>query len=187
MLINPIVDLFAYSLAEGLGDSEKRRAYRREVFASNFPPPLQGLLQTAFANAPSARNPKYTLLLKELAQQTENHYPLNNPTIVAEQPLDGYYYPVLLGDSYGLLFECWLDSQGTDKSFPVSILPELKKQVIKPLQSPDSQGEPMAGDLGKTWTISGWKDPNVGETAAEIAEKVYKAFMSWGKGRPTCG
>lgn len=178
MIINPIVDLFAYSLAEGLGDSPQRRADRRDVFASNFPPQLQGLLQKAFDNEAAVRNPKYTLLLKELAAQAENHYPLHNPIIIAEQPLEGYYYPVLLADSYGLLFECWLDSQGTDKSLPVSILPELKKQVIKPLQSPDSRREPLAGDLGKTWTISAWKDPDVGGTAAEIAEGVYQAFMS---------
>jgi hypothetical protein len=160
-LIYPTLDLFVYNLREGLGDNQHELKKRRDNFLATLPQNIQGLLITAFEKELGGENTEYIELLEivdKKAAISEFDTSLNNYF------LKGYYYPVCLSDTYGLLFDCSVDEKDIPQN--LSCLRYLKQQA-KIIQN----------DLGKTWLISGIL-PNPNVDSENLAKNIYKTLMA---------
>ena len=138
-LIYPTLDVFIYNLGEGLGDNQDDIATRREIFLETLPPDLQNQLTQAFDRLSTTPNADYVKLLNLSGKSADFH---RVETSVNNYNIKGYYYPVFLNETYGLLLGCSVD----EKELPqrLSCYRYLERQV-----------DIIPGNLGKTWTISG--------------------------------
>ncbi|NEP82841.1 MAG: hypothetical protein F6K17_05100 [Okeania sp. SIO3C4] len=161
-IINPTIDLFLYDLRNSLGDNEKDIEEKRQYFYQKFHPTVQEKLKQDGQDNNQDIEVEYVPLLKSI------YTPLY-PNSSGE---DGYYYPVRLGDSYGLLLEVAAPEKKTPEHFG-----ELRTKVEQKL------GENTA-TLGQTWMLSTYL-PNSSETTPEeieeIAKKCYKAIFPNGQ------
>jgi hypothetical protein len=85
-LIYPTINLFQYNLREGLGNDESNMLARSQSFYQKFLPDLKDL-ETYRQREQGDR---------ELTELLSSRYQL------LSKPLDGFYYPVQLGDTYAL-------------------------------------------------------------------------------------
>ena len=160
-IINPTIDLFLYDLRNGFGDDKKDIEQRRQYFYQKLHENVQEKLKQDGKDNHQNHNleVEYIDLLKEETASLEPN---------TSQEENGYYYPVRLGDSYGLLLEVAASEEKTPEYFS-----ELKQKIEQKL------GENKA-TLGKTWMLSTYL-PNFSETTPEkikeIAEECYKAIF----------
>lgn len=160
-LIYPTLDLFAYNLAEGLGDNPEDIKKRRDSLLANLPKTLQDELNPALDKESTAGNPGYIELLKLAGAKTpfqEFNTNLNN------YALKGYYYPVRLSDTYGLLFDCSVDEK-------------IQPQDVSCLRYLKQQADSIPSDLGKTWILSG-SLPTPTTDPELIAKNIYKNLLA---------
>lgn len=159
-IMNPTIDLFSYDLRNSLGDDEKDIDQKRQYFYQKFHETVQEKLKQDGQDNDQNQNleVEYIHLLKS------NYAPLEPNTSLE----NGYYYPVRLGDSYGLLLEVATPDKTTPEYFA-----ELKAKTQQKL------GENTA-TLGQTWMLSTYL-PNSSETTPEeiekIAQECYKAIF----------
>jgi hypothetical protein len=138
-LIYPTVDLFVYDLADGIGQNEDKISQNRELF-----------LQKIYGDNISALQREQ---LKQAETETSDYIELlKNPnTAKFEPPLDGYAYPIKLGDTYVAQFDLSgkieSDKENTFKLKEIDCLEWLKQQVISRVNSPAT--------IGQSWFISG--------------------------------
>lgn len=151
----PSLDLFLYHLRNPLGEGEEKVKSNYDIFRANLPADIQPALE----NEPAPENPDYAKLL-ELATGKKTH-PIK--TEVSGYPVGGYYYPVRLGDVYGLLVDCYVNDKITPQT--VNWFAQLKKQAAG-----------TTGDLGKTWMISGWVPKDSEAEPTTIASEAYQAL-----------
>jgi hypothetical protein len=138
-LIYPTVDLFIYDLADGIGQNEDKISQNRELF-----------LQKIYGDNISAVQREQ---LKQAETEISDYIELlNDPNIAEfEPPLDGYAYPIKLGDTYAVQFdfsgnrELEEDKQLAPKE--IDCLESLKQEVISRINSPAT--------IGQSWFISG--------------------------------
>jgi len=142
-LVFPTLDLFVYQLRNGWADSDDQLTKNHENFWKNLPDEVK----VDWGKEAKAENTEYIKLLELLESDvkkkfeiTENHFGFQN---LDEYKLEGYYYPVRIGDTYGLLFDCSVDFS-YQSQVPVTCFKTLKKQA-----------EGKNGSIGKTWIISG--------------------------------
>jgi hypothetical protein len=160
-LIYPTLELFVYNLGEGLGDNQEDIKQRRDGFLANLPQTIQDVLNPAFDKESTAGNPDYIELLKLAGANAafqEFDTSLNN------YALKGYYYPVRLKDTYGLVLDCSID----EKDIP---------QKLNCLRYLKQQADSIQGDLGKTWIISG-SLPTPNTDNETLAKNIYKALLA---------
>ena len=152
-IINPTIDLFLYDLRNGFGDDKKDIEQRRQYFYQKLHENVQEKLKQDGKDNHQNHNleVEYIPLLKEKIAYLEPNNPQEN----------GYYYPVRLGDSYGLLLEVAASEEKTPEYFS-----ELKQKIEQKL------GKNTA-ILGKTWMLSTYL-PNFSETTPEEIEKIAK-------------
>lgn len=81
---------------------------------------------------------------------------------------EGYYYPVCIGDTYGLQIDCSLDNQTQAQS------PEVLRK-IKTIIEEKLQGK--IGTIGQSWLISGWLSEREINQKEDIAKACYQALM----------
>ncbi len=87
-LIYPTINLFQYNLWEGLGDSDEIMLSQSRSFYQKFLPDLTDQELEVYRKREQSD--------RELTELLSSRYqPLS-------EPLDGFYYPVLLGDTYAL-------------------------------------------------------------------------------------
>ncbi|MGL4499239.1 MAG: hypothetical protein ACRCU2_09275, partial [Planktothrix sp.] len=104
-------------------------------------------------------------------------------------PLKGYYYPVRLNDTYGLLIDCSIEhhqsASGQPKILsPIDCFVNLKGCI-------NEKRNHKSASLGETWMISGEIPNDFREDPEELAKKCYDILMpnaDWsnnfqGKGR----
>ena len=136
-LIYPTVDLFVYDLADGIGQNEDKISQNRDLF-----------LQKIYGDNISALQREQ---FKQAETETDDYIELlKNPNIAEfEPPLDGYSYPVKLGDTYAAQFDLSgkiePDADKTPKE--IDCLELLKQEVISRINSPAT--------IGQSWFISG--------------------------------
>lgn len=138
-LIYPTVDLFVYDLAEGIGQNEDKISQNREQFWQKIygdkisAPQLEKLKQAETETA------DYIELLGD--KQKENFEP----------PLDGYSYPVKIGDTYAAQFDLSgkIEPDENKRFAPKEIdcLEWLKQQVISRVNPPAT--------VGQSWLVWG--------------------------------
>ncbi|XWK88265.1 MAG: hypothetical protein U7127_29465 [Phormidium sp.] len=137
-LLYPTLDLFLYYLSH-------------EKFLANLPEKLQTILPP-----PSVSDKPDYLPLLPPAEFNSGLYHLDSVQIDTYS-VDGSYYPVQLGDTYALLFDCSVEG---DLNY-FEILKKLATQQA---------------DLGQTWMLSGYLDSPENQ-AESIAQLAYKAFL----------
>jgi hypothetical protein len=133
-LIYPTVDLFVYDLADGIGQNEEKISQNREQFWQKI-------------YAPQLAKPKQAET--ETAEYIEL---LGDQKIAAfEYPLDGYAYPVKIGDTYAAQFDLSgkieSDKENTFKPKEIDCLEWLKQKVISRVNPPAT--------IGQSWLVWG--------------------------------
>lgn len=138
-IINPTIDLFLYDLYEGLGQSQEqvdqnRERFWRRIYNDDLSVEKLTRLQRQEENSAS-----YVELLggDEFKNQRFEFF---------KPPLDGYYFPVKLGDTFALQIDCSGRLNDPHKGQPVRLdtLPQIKEKILH-------SGE--AGEMGNTWVI----------------------------------
>lgn len=157
-LINLTVDLFLYDLRDAFGEGSDEIEQNRQQFWHRIynPNPTEQKLDQ----------------LKQIEEETFSNY----IELLGEQrieqlkyPLDGYYYPVRLGDTYALQIDCSGKKDDTDWQQ----LPQLKQlQQIKEIILDHTHKSP--GKLGQTWLIWG-QLTTPDQNPEEIAQMYYQA------------
>ncbi len=162
-IIYPTLDLFLYDRRSRLGDSKEEEIEKsRESFRQKLP---EGIRTEVFQQD-SMFDVEYTVLFNP----RDAIFHANRDS----KPLEGYYYPVRLVDSYGLLLDCSID----DKTEPQSAtsFTILKQEIEAKLNN-------QQPTLGQTWLISAIV-PNLDnleqQDSLEIAKSCYQALMPKG-------
>jgi hypothetical protein len=145
-LIYPTVDLFVYDLAYGIGEDEEKISQRHQLFWQKIygdkisATQLEQLKQAETETADYTDNTNYLELLRYKKDHIEKF----------ESNLDGYAYPVKLGDTYAVQFDLSgkIETDENKKFEPKEIdLKSLKEQVI-------SRVKPAA-TIGQSWLVCG--------------------------------
>ncbi|MFB8795162.1 MAG: hypothetical protein U7126_13290 [Microcoleus sp.] len=147
-LIYPTVDLFICDLADGIGQNDEKISQNRAQFWQKIP------------------GDKDLEKLKQAETETAEYIELLGEKKVAkfESPLDGYAYPVKIGDTYAAQFDLSgkIESDNENKFKPKEIdcLEWLQQQVISRVNPPAT--------IGQSWLVWGQltaDDQNALETA----------------------
>jgi hypothetical protein len=148
-LIYPTINLFQYNLREGLGDSDAARLARSRSFYDKFLPSLSDRDLNAYRNREQPDREFNQLLY------TDRSKLIYKPFL---QPLDGFYYPVQLGDTYALQ----LNFSGTfDRGNPDKRSQDLDTAVSKLIEHLDQNKILPALDgnsFGQTWLVTAFVD-----------------------------
>lgn len=157
-LIYPTINLFLYDLRDGLGQTPEEIVTNQNKFKQKLPENIRdSLLQfdTEF-------DAEYVELLG--SQRIERFK-------ASSGLYEGYYYPVRLGDTYGLLLDCSVNNQVTP--YPVNCFADLKAQI-------DIQLKSQSATIGQTWMLTGHLPNNSSKTPESIAQACYNAFIPKG-------
>ncbi|MCU0545078.1 MAG: hypothetical protein MUE44_23370 [Oscillatoriaceae cyanobacterium Prado104] len=138
-LIYPTVDLFVYDLADGIGQNEEKISQNSWRF-----------WQKIYGDKISASQLEQ---LKQAETETAEYIELLGDKKIAafESPLDGYAYPVKIGDTYAAQFDLSgkieTDKENTFKPKEIDCLEWLKQQVISRVNPPAT--------IGQSWLVWG--------------------------------
>ncbi|MDQ2096815.1 MAG: hypothetical protein QQW96_04120 [Tychonema bourrellyi B0820] len=158
-LIYPTVDLFVYDLADGIGQNEEKISQNRAQF-----------WQKIYGDKISAPQLEK---LKQAETETAEYIELLGDTKLAafESPLDGYAYPVKIGDTYAAQFDLSgkieSDKQKTFEPKEIDCLEWLKQQVISRVNPPATIGQSLL-----VWGQLTANDQDVLETAKNCYSKL---------------
>ena len=157
-LVDPTLNLFSYTLKQGLGvgEPETRKTYRR--FLEGLSEQLHKKLNVSF---PPEQKQKFLALHKETVADLPFTGNLNNHQV------KGRYRRWNVSDNYQLLFDGYVD----DKYQPDQVI-----KLIESLQYLIPQ-PPKLENIGKTWMLSGWLESGTDLEAEELAKQVYKCLF----------
>ncbi|MCC3454251.1 hypothetical protein [Microcoleus sp. PH2017_08_TRC_O_A] len=155
-LIYPTVDLFVYDLADGIGQNEDKISQNRAQF-----------WQKIYGDKISA--PQLAKLKQAETETAEYIELLGDKKLAAfESPLDGYAYPVKIGDTYAAQFDLSgkieSDKENTFKPKEIDCLEWLKQQVISRVNPPAT--------IGQSWLVWGQLTAN-DQDALATAKNCY--------------
>jgi hypothetical protein len=155
-LTYPTLDLFLYDLREGLGQSEADIQQNRDNFKQKLPKTID---ENRFIQLDEKYfEPEYVELLGNEQRYSD----------FESETHDGYYYPVRLSDSYGLLLDCSLKKPQPEAD--LSWLNELQACLNNKLQG-------QTGALGQTWMFSAQLPYVPIEEYEAIAKRCYEALI----------
>ncbi|MFH7029363.1 MAG: hypothetical protein ACHBN1_29225 [Heteroscytonema crispum UTEX LB 1556] len=169
-LIYPTLDLFIYDLRDGLGDNSAEITANRKYFLRRFSKQLHPILEQR-----DAIEGEYVGLLGN--NKGREHF--NSST--TQYSLKGWYYPVGLGDNYGLLLDCSVEhslrnvQQAKNEAIPVSSFADLKAEVENRLANTPST-------IGQVWMVSGQLSnftPDNAESIAKECSQVSALNLNW--------
>ena len=188
-LIYPTLDLFLYDLRDGLGDNSTEINKNRKTYIDKFH--HSNLFKLI---VPDTASEGVTGLLHD-EEEGEYISLLGAPKKCDfafssdNYPLKGYYYPVRLNDTYGLLIDCSVEYQqsvfGQPKiPYKIDCFVNLKNCI-------NEKRNNQSASLGETWMMSGEIPNNFKKDPEELAKKCYAALIpgaDWsnnfqGKGR----
>jgi hypothetical protein len=156
-LIYPSLHLFTYDLRDGLGGGEEEIKNNHQQFWRNFPEDFPESLKVPLEAESQDRQ---TIDLLRLIDGQTPFYLFKKS--LNSYKVEGFYYPVRIGDIYSLQFNCSVDDKV--KPQPINCFHELK--TLAPIQ---------LGQLGKTWILSGYLSPAHSNCEA-IAKAAYFDF-----------
>ncbi|GBE93171.1 hypothetical protein [Nostoc cycadae] len=154
-IIYPTIDLFLYDLKYSLGDTQKEIEQNQQNFLNKLPDYIDSSL---FIENQHTLESEYVHLLKNTSLQMKPH----------NKQYEGYFYPVLLGDSYGLLIDCALNNKVDAQ--PTQCFAGIKAEI-----EPILKGQ--TANIGQTWMLSGWLPLTQTKSHEEIAQACYESFM----------
>jgi hypothetical protein len=137
-LIYPTVDLFVYDLADGIGQNENKISQNRQNF-----------WQKIYGDKISASQLEK---LKQAETATADYIELlgKNNSANFESPLDGYAYPVKIGDTYAVQFDLSGKIGPEDTKFAPEEIDRLgwqKEKIISRVNPPAT--------IGQSWLVWG--------------------------------
>lgn len=147
-IIYPSINLFLYDLREGLGQGDQRVAQNRRGFARKLYGDLaENLLSDRLNLIQQRENPEAEYL--EL---------LETRILPFDDPENGKYYPVQLGDTYGLVvdYSGKLNPDGKANDDPQTVQFNPVATPFFPLkQEIDRRLSQNMGSIGQTWLLFG--------------------------------
>lgn len=158
-LIYPTVDLFVCDLADGIGQNEDKISQNRLQFGKK----IYG----------DKISDSHLEKLKQAESETGDYIELlgQQQTEPFESPLDGYAYPVKIGDTYAAQFDLSekieFDADKRVVSQEIKRLEWLKQQVISRVNPPAT--------IGQSWLVWGQLTVN-DQDALETAKNCYQNF-----------
>jgi hypothetical protein len=137
-LIYPTVDLFLYDLRDGLGQSsdqidQNRRRFWQRIYNDSLNEQKLEQLQ--------ATEESFSSYIELLGTHKIERF---------KHPLDGYYYPVKLGDTYAVQIDC--SGKENDPDWEQLSQPEQLQQLKKIVLEHAHQ---IPGEMGENWLIWG--------------------------------
>lgn len=157
-LIYPTLDLFCFDLREGLGENSTTVANSIKKFQEKL----------HFNHIAFPKDKETEIEYLELLPNKRSEFSKNG-----QSPFKGYYYPVRINDTLGLLIDCSVESL----SNPTSKIPH-SVDCFANLRDYINEGRnQQSAELGETWMISGEIPNNCPETVEEIAKNCYKALF----------
>ncbi|MDB9314105.1 hypothetical protein PN462_13420 [Spirulina sp. CS-785/01] len=146
-LLYPTLDIYLYDLGEGLGEKPEKVQENRKQF-------WQRIYQREL-NQEELEN------YAKLEQEQSNYIELLGKQRIEKfkYPLDGYYYPVKLGDTYGLQLDCSGKKNWLHNPQNVGVFTEIKEILL------EHRGE--AGQLGESWLMWGQLTKRIPEQELE--------------------
>jgi len=138
-IIYPTLDLFLYDLRDGLGENAGEIADNKDRFLQKLPERIRSAIEQRDA----AVEAEYVELLGNRGREQFN-------SSSQKYTLKGYYYPVRLGDSYGLLLDCSVEhslghpDRSQTEAFLVSCFADLKAELDRRLADSKST-------IGQVW------------------------------------
>ncbi|PSB41641.1 hypothetical protein C7B80_30090 [Cyanosarcina cf. burmensis CCALA 770] len=167
-IIYPSLDLFLYDLKDGLGQDEARISQNSQNFARK----VYGDLDDNSFGQKHAQIQQYVNIDAASIELLETRFQKFEP------PLDGYYYPLQLGDTYALQvnYSGKLDANGkpNDDERDIDDKPflNLKQEITRRISQ-------QTGTIGQTWLV--WGKLTEQKTDAEIkniAQSCYSQIVS---------
>ncbi|WP_293143276.1 MULTISPECIES: hypothetical protein [unclassified Microcoleus] len=138
-LIYPTVDLFVYDLADGIGQNEDKISQNRAQFGKKIHGDKISTSQLESLKQAETETAEYIELLGD------------KKFAAFESPLDGYAYPVKIGDTYAAQFDLSGKIEpDADKRFApkeIDCLEWLQQQVISRVNPPTT--------IGQSWLVWG--------------------------------
>jgi molecular chaperone GrpE (heat shock protein) len=171
-IIYPTLDLFLYDLRDGLGENTGEIADNQAGFARKLPEQIRSLIVQRDIGVEA----EYVELLGHRGRE---HFDSSSQ----KYTLKGYYYPVRLGDSYGLLLDCSVEhslghpERSKTEACPVSCLADLKAELDRRLADQPST-------IGQVWMISGQIPnftPDKAEAVAQACCQVPELELDWNR------
>lgn len=165
ILIYPTINLFIYDLRNGLGQNSEEITKNRQRFQSKLPASVgESLFQLD-----TELETEYTELLGN--KREEKNKPIEK-LACSDENYEGYYYPVRLGDIYGLLLNCSVKNKTT--LYSVHDFKKIKTQIDTILLD-----KPVT--IGQTWMLSASvANFQRAKGYESIAKECYQAFMTNG-------
>ncbi|MCF3578544.1 hypothetical protein [Planktothrix agardhii] len=163
-LIYPNLFYFVYDLREGLGEDSREVEENQKIFTSKFQESISVL------NSDTIFETEYYELLAPKQPPIKQF---------SETDYEGYYYPVRLNDTYGLLVAC--SPKETTQCFEIqNIISKLKSKIDEKL--PSSNGLLHEGTLGQTWMLLAHVPESLTPHYQEIAKDCYEQLAPKIKG-----
>lgn len=156
----PTVDLFLYDLYSGLGKNEEeidrdRRRFWNRIYDENY---IEQNIEQ----------------LKKNEQNFSHYIELLDARIQPfDAPLDGYYYPVKLGDTLALQIDC--AGRNNDPEWEQLPLPEKLQELKKIVKIVRGHTTKIPPKLGQSWLFWG-KLATPEQTPEEIAKTCYETL-----------
>ncbi|NEQ08852.1 MAG: hypothetical protein F6K37_23780 [Moorea sp. SIO4E2] len=170
-IVYPTLDLFLYDLREGLGQDPEIIDYNRERFWQRIYGHPEGdesdliLEPTLLAKLKQAERSE-SRLVELLGADVVKHF---------ERPLEGYYYPIQIGNTYALQVNCsgvYADGirQSNHSPQPITNIKKIQGEILAHINH-------QPGAIGQTWIMWGQlcdrdQDPT------QIALECYKQLVS---------
>ncbi|MBD2576738.1 hypothetical protein [Oscillatoria sp. FACHB-1406] len=161
------LDIFCYDYREGLGQRPEELEANRSHFLNRL------------ADAPLTS--QQTQELREREQSNNRFMPLLTAPYVQplREPIDGYFYPVKLGDSYGLQINCAGYRNWQNRACTPEDLKEIYRLLAERHRTP--------GQLGETWLVWGklaeeCREEDLSKLAIELMRSLGRTVdSSWNK------
>lgn len=158
-LYEPSLNLFSYSLKQGLGVNEEEIKQNYQKFLVNLSEQVRKNLNLA----PLPKQKEFIAIDKKEYGQLPFTGNLN------QYRIEGEYRRWVREDNYQLLFNGYVKNDKYEENQVVSLIETLKKLT------PD---EPLPDKLGQTWMLSGWRENGTDAEIEELAKKAYKSIFA---------
>jgi len=160
-LVDPTLNLFTYTLKQGLGveESETRKTSRR------FLAGLSKLLHKKRCDSFTSEEKRKFLALNE---GEAAYLPFTGN--LSNHQVKGYYRSSNIDDNYQLLFGGYVENKNETREV-ITLIKSLQELTPK---------LPKLENIGQTWMLSGWLEPGTG-TDADAEELVTEAYKRLSK------
>ena len=158
-LVDPTLNLFSYTLKQGLGvgEPETRKIYVK--FLDALAEQLHQKLNVSFT-------PEQKQKFLALQEKIEADLPFTGN--LNSHPVKGRYRCCNVTDNYQLWFDGFVDGK-YESTQVIKLIESLQYLIPEP---------PQLENIGQTWMLSGWLESGTDLEGEELAKQVYKCLFA---------